>query len=151
MEIIDTVALISINETAIAQLVSFLIFLFIMNRIMFRPIRNTMEKRSDFIKNLKQDTDNAENEFDNLSFEFNNKQKEIKIEALKIAKEIEESAKLQAKEINEITRNKTKVLLKNAETQIKQQVDIAKTSFSHEVEIIMVNIMEKILNRRLAQ
>ena len=39
MQIISNIALISINETLVVQLISFLIFLFIINRIMFRPLR----------------------------------------------------------------------------------------------------------------
>ena len=45
MQIISNIALISINETLIVQLISFLIFLFVINRIMFRPLRKTVGPR----------------------------------------------------------------------------------------------------------
>ena len=38
MQIVSNVALISINETLVVQLISFLIFLFVINRIMFSSI-----------------------------------------------------------------------------------------------------------------
>ena len=38
MEIVSKIALITINETLVIQLVSFLIFLFVINRMMFRPV-----------------------------------------------------------------------------------------------------------------
>jgi len=149
MEIINTTALISINETSIAQLVSFLIFLFIMNRIMFRPLRDTMEKRSNFIKGLTQDISDAEDEFDNLSSQLKIKKRNVRAEALKIANELDESAKKQAKEINDATRLKSKTLLKSTENQIIKQIDKARVSLHQEAEAIMTGIMEKVLNRRL--
>ena len=45
MQIITNIALISINETLIVQLLSFLIFLFIINRVMIRPLRGVMSDR----------------------------------------------------------------------------------------------------------
>ena len=39
MQIVSVEALLSINETLIFQLLSFLIFLFIIKRMMFRPLR----------------------------------------------------------------------------------------------------------------
>ena len=55
MEIIATNALISINETAIVQLVSFLIFLYVMNRIMFRPLLSTISQRKELISDFQKD------------------------------------------------------------------------------------------------
>ena len=52
MQIISNVALISINETVVVQLLSFLLFLYIMNRIMFRPLRNVMAQREDHLKQI---------------------------------------------------------------------------------------------------
>jgi len=45
MQIVSNVALISINETMVVQLISFLIFLFVINRVMFRPLRESMHER----------------------------------------------------------------------------------------------------------
>ena len=60
MQIISNIALISINETVIIQVISFLIFLYIINRIMFRPLRNVMADRENHIKMLQQDIVAAE-------------------------------------------------------------------------------------------
>ena len=49
MHIVSNIALISINETLIIQLVSFLIFLFLINRIMFRPLSHVMVERENHL------------------------------------------------------------------------------------------------------
>ena len=67
MQIISNVALISINETLIIQVISFLIFLFIINRIMFRPLRNVMNDRKSHISKIQQDIVNAQSEYETLT------------------------------------------------------------------------------------
>ena len=67
MHIISNIALISINETLFVQLLSFLIFLFIINRIMFRPLKRVMNVRVDYIDQIKTDTVDAIQEFEKLT------------------------------------------------------------------------------------
>lgn len=151
MEIISTTALISINETFIVQLVSFLIFLFIMNRIMFRPLREVMEKRSIFIEKLMQDIKDAENVFENLSNEIKQKKEMGKKEALQVKKELEADAKRQIEKISADARKKAAALQIETEQSLRRQMDMAKGSIQVEAKTVMVSIMEKILNRRLPQ
>ena len=61
MQIISNIALISINETVIVQIISFLIFLYIINRIMFKPLRGVMADRENHIKSIQQDIVSADN------------------------------------------------------------------------------------------
>ena len=60
MQIISTIAMISINETLIIQLISFLIFLFIINRIMIQPLRSVSREREAHIQKIELDTVAAE-------------------------------------------------------------------------------------------
>ena len=60
MQIVSNIALISINETMVVQLISFLIFLFVINRVMFRPLRNTMQEREHDIEGIRVDIRDAE-------------------------------------------------------------------------------------------
>lgn len=55
MEIIKTTALITINETLWVQLIGFLVFLFIINRVMFRPVRRNMAARETHFSGLADD------------------------------------------------------------------------------------------------
>lgn len=55
MEIIKTTALITINETLWVQLIGFLIFLFIINRVMFRPVKRNLAAREAHLSDLADD------------------------------------------------------------------------------------------------
>jgi F-type H+-transporting ATPase subunit b len=62
MEIVSNIALITINWTLFHQLIAFLIFMFIMNRIMFRPIQRVMDERDNLIERINQETINTAKE-----------------------------------------------------------------------------------------
>ena len=55
MEIVYTNGMITINETLVVILLSFLIFVMILNRLMFRPLRETIKKRDDHLNTLDND------------------------------------------------------------------------------------------------
>ena len=67
MEIVSNIALISINATMFHQLIAFLVFLFIINRIMFRPLRSVMGERESFMEKIRLDTVDATKEFEHLT------------------------------------------------------------------------------------
>jgi len=142
--------LITVNETLLVQLFSFLIFLFIINRIMFRPLRNTMDKRVRHIEDIKNDIDNADMELKNVTNLIKEGEIVIKKEAQKMREKLEDSGKQQATEQIEISRDEIAKLKKTAENQIKGQIDEAREQIKTEFEIVSVTIMEKILDRRMA-
>ena len=142
--------LITVNETLLVQLFSFLIFLFIINRIMFRPLRNTMDKRVRHIEDIKNDIDNADMELKNVTNLIKQGEMAIKKEANKMREELEDSGKKQAAEQIEIGRDEIAKLKETAENQIKGQIEEAREQIKTEFETVSVTIMEKILDRRLA-
>lgn len=66
MEIIKTTALITINETLWVQLIGFLVFLFIINRVMFRPVRRNMASREAYFSALADEITTLQNELETI-------------------------------------------------------------------------------------
>jgi len=151
MQIISNIALISINETMIIQLISFLIFVFIINRIMFRPLRNTMDERENYIQELKKGVDDAGNELSSLKVTLTKQESIVKTEAFELRADMEEAGNQKAREIfaevkQEITEEKASI-----KREIDDQILEAKKRMEEESKILAVHIMEKMLERRLAQ
>ena len=142
--------LITVNETLFVQLFSFLIFLFIINRIMFRPLRSTMDKRDRYIDDIKNDIDNADMELKNVTNLIKQGEMAIKKEAQEMREKLENSGKEQAVEQIEASREEIAKLKETAENQIKGQIEDAREQIKTEFEILSVTIMEKILGRRMA-
>ena len=149
MEIINTNALISINETLIVQVIAFLVFLFVINRIMFRPLRNAMHERENYIQNLQNDIAAAEDEYTLLTEQINEQGDALRKEALQINAKLENTANQQSDEIVSVTRKEIDDLRKKTEKEIEAQLIEARKKIQDESEALSQSIMEKVLERGL--
>jgi len=149
MQIISNTALISINETMIIQLVSFLIFLFFINRIMFRPLKESMEERDTYISNLDRDILNTKKEMDDILKDLKKKEKTAREEAHEVRIGLEEEGSRKALEIHDNLMKAISDLRQKTEADVMQQITAARQHLQKESESLAVTIMEKVLNRRL--
>ena len=149
MQIISTVALISINETLIFQVISFLIFLFIINRILFRPLRRTMAERETYIENIQKDIIDAENQIKDLTKQIQKQEKAVRNEAFEQETKLEASANQQAEELLASVRKEVNASKEQARKDIDAQISAARKHIQKESEDLAKNIMEKVLLRRL--
>lgn len=149
MEIIATTALISINETFIVQLVSFLIFLYVINRIMFRPLLSTIEQRDDYIDRVKEEILTGRDNLDQLVRELDQQRSQVIKEADTAVHSLESEGDHRASELVEEARQQITALRQETEKQVEDQVQQARQSLAGEVEAITVTIMEKVLHRRI--
>jgi F-type H+-transporting ATPase subunit b len=149
MEIIATNALISINETSIVQLVSFLIFLYVMNRVMFRPLLSTISQRKELISDFQKDIISGKEDLVRLGKDLDREQAKVIQEAHKVVLSIETKGDQRASEILEEVRQQISELRHETEIRVKDQVRQARMELAGEVEAITLTIMEKVLHRRL--
>ncbi len=149
MEIVSNIALITINWTLFHQLIAFLIFMFIMNRIMFRPIQRVMDERDNLIERINQETIDTAKELERLTDELQARESAVRGESLGVRRRLEEKGSNEAAEILESTRQKIKSMKEKAEIEIDAKISDAKKHLQKESEALMVNIMEKLLDRRL--
>ena len=149
MEIISNIALITINATLFHQLVAFLIFLFIINRIMFRPLRSVMAERDDVIEKIKLDTTNAGDTIERLCDELKERESKVRKEALKVQHELEEKGKQESAEILKSTLQEIELLKDKNEANVNAQIMEARKALQKESNALALNIMEKLLDRRL--
>ncbi|MGB5990884.1 MAG: hypothetical protein WBG61_01045 [Desulfobacterales bacterium] len=151
MHIISNIALITINETLFVQLLSFLIFLFIINRIMFRPLQNVMSERANYMNKIKVDTVDTIQELEDLTKKLKVQESEVRIQALELKRELEESGSVKSSEILASTRKEIEAIKEKAEMEVNVQLSEARKHIQEESEALAMNIMEKLLDRRLAQ
>jgi F-type H+-transporting ATPase subunit b len=148
MEIISNIALISINETLIVQVIGFLVFLFVINRIMFRPLRNVMSDREIHIERVKRDIIQAQNEVASITSQIQEQEVATRQEAMALKDELETNGSQQAKEI--FTSVKEKIVISSQKVQQEISVRIAeeRQSLEKESQALALNIIDKILDRR---
>jgi F-type H+-transporting ATPase subunit b len=150
MHVIENIALISINETLVVQLISFLIFLFIINRIMIRPLRETMAERDNHIQRVKQDILDSREALETIVAASREEEKEIRREALAVAAEMENLAKTEAQGILGAARDDIIAQKRQAQVEIENRLAESMQSLKKEAETLSVSVMEKVLNRKVA-
>lgn len=149
MQIISNIALISINETLIVQLISFLIFLFIINRVMFRPLRRIMIERENHMEKINLDIVDAGKSFDRITDQIRQKETAVRAEAFGLSEKIRERGiEKSAKMLSEVRAEISK-LQSNARVEADAQLARARKKLDAESEVLAVGIMEKVLERRL--
>ncbi len=150
MQIISNIALISINETLVVQLISFLIFLFIINRIMIRPLRETMTERDDYVQKIQKDTINAHRRVDQIVAASRQEEQEIRQTALNVVSQMENLGNQEANGIINAAREDIAAQKRQTQKEIEQELAQAMTRVQAEAQALSLAIMEKVLNRKVA-
>lgn len=150
MQIVSNIALISINETLLVQLVSFLIFLFVINRLMFRPLRSTMSQREFYMEEMETEIEEAERNYDRALAEIQEKEGEVREAAFTLSRECEDAGTREAEAIFDAARQEIAALRAKAESRVNAQIEEARKQVKAESETLAVHIMEKVLSRSLS-
>lgn len=148
MEIISSIALISINETLIVQVIGFLIFLFVINRIMFRPLQNVISDRDIHIEGIRRDIVQAQNEVESFASQIEEQDSAARAEAFGIKDQIEAAGSQQAKEIYASVKDEIAASSKKIQQEIAHRLAEERQNLEKESQELALSIIEKILDRR---
>lgn len=151
MQIVSTIGLITINETVFIELISFLIFLFLINKIMFRPLKEVMAEREEHISDISGSIEKSKNQLTEMDEQVRAQELAAIKEANHHKKSLEEDGTLQANAILEESRKEIQAIKQESQQFINSQIAKAKVEIKNESEKLAVLIMEKVLDRRLAQ
>jgi F-type H+-transporting ATPase subunit b len=150
-QIVSNIALISINATLVVQLVSFLIFLFLINGILIQPLRRTMAERTGYLDKMKLDILEAEEEMLRQLKQLAAREKRVRRDAQLATKEIEDEGQRLASEIIKGVRKEMESLRRKTQQTVSEQLAAARQRLEQESESLALSIMEKLLNRRLTR
>ncbi|MGD9333299.1 MAG: hypothetical protein PVJ53_18430, partial [Desulfobacterales bacterium] len=145
-----TTALITINETLWVQLILFLIFLFLINRIMFRPVRRNMADREVHFLSLRQDIHLLQEEIDALSDQAAAEEDHLRTTAKRASEALREEGRQEAKRLMNEALEDIRALQQEAEKQLDASLASAQGQVAHESQGLAVSIIEQFLTRRTA-
>ncbi len=151
MEIVSKIVMVSINETLIIELISFLIFLFLINRIMFRPLNTVMQERDEHIDGISKDIQSAQEKIDDLNKQLEKQEKATIEEATRHRIELENDGAKQAEAILDESRQEINAIKSENKKFVDDQIADARKTLKTEAERLATEIMEKILDRRLVR
>jgi F-type H+-transporting ATPase subunit b len=150
MEIISKIALISINETLVVQVLSFLIFMVLMNRIMFRPLNTAMREREAYIDRMEADVAAAGKRLDDMQAQLKARGATMLREAASLKQSCLDEGGQEAAALVTSARDDIGRMKAAAARDAEEQMAAARQSLRAEADALSTCIIEKLLERRVA-
>jgi len=150
MKIVSEVALISINGTLFVQLLSFLFFLWLINRLMIQPLRQAVEERRFYISRIKDETVAAEKSCDKRSRDMALQEAQVRQQGALIRQEHEQLAAEQAQQLIFAAEAQIRQIRAEAEAAQARNLEMVRSQIGDLAPQLATAIMEKLLERRLA-
>jgi F-type H+-transporting ATPase subunit b len=141
--------MVSINATLVFQVVQLLVLIFILNRIMFRPILKLTTERDSFLEKSKVDMRNMESEVERLRGVFLSKEADARKRASREGLDLKNAAMTEVERILEESSKSAAGIRSEAEQAARAQIETTKPLLAGEAEILADDIVGRIIGRRL--
>ncbi len=135
----------------LAQLINFLIVVFVLWRFAIKPLIKTMDKRNAEIKKGLDDAEEARQRLIQVEQEVEEKFKQARLEAQKIIDSANQHASQIKKEEMEKTRAEVEQMMKRAEERIKAEHKAMLDGAKEELAELVSSALEKILTEKFSK
>ena len=133
------------NATFIIAMISFVVFIFIMNTIFYKPILNIIEERKKLIDSYYNDAKNFKAEAENIIQEKDNKLAETLSKAKAIISKGTLDAENKARALTDNAKFEAREKIAEQKDELHKQTDAIKDNLKTEVENLSDVIVSRIL------
>ena len=148
MQVVENVALISINATMVVQLVSFLIFMVLFNRVMIRPLRTIMTERQAFVQRVRDDVVAAASAFDEIARQIEHQESEARQAASNVREQLVEAGQQSVADVLNQTREEIGAMRRSAQKEADETISAARESIQAEAEHLADHMVAALLEQR---
>ena len=135
------------DESVFFQVANFLLLIFILNKILFKPIRNVLIQRKEKIQGLEERIDTFSKDLEEKEEAYAAGIKEARAKGMQAKAALMEAAGEEEKELIGKINNKAQADLAEVRAQITKNTEAVKASLLQEVDGFAEAISEKILGR----
>ncbi len=143
--------MVNIDYTLILVIVNFIVLLFILKKLLYKPLMDFINKRESQIRDDLQGAKELKEE----STKILEKQKELlrkaKEEARSIRDEATKSAKIQSEQILHDSEKQRDVIIQEAQEIIDVEVNKAKESIQSQIGDFVIELTDKIIGKKLTE
>lgn len=150
MQVVENIALISINATLFVQLGSFLVFMVIFNRVMVRPLRKMMNERNDHVRKIVDEIHQTDAALDDINLQIETQENQVRAAAFKIQQRLEDEGQHKADDIVAKTREEIARLRHAAQKENEAKIAATRQQIESEAGPIADQMIAVLLGRRSA-
>jgi F-type H+-transporting ATPase subunit b len=142
--------LIEINWSILIQMINFLLLIFILNIVLYKPLLKILDERDKRISDTQQKTKEFFEETEKMISAYNEKLQLAKIEAMTQKNNARKDATEKANVIIEESRKEAERLIIEVKQQISKEIETARKELEPELEKMAITISEQVLGRKVA-
>ena len=139
--------MINIDGSLFIQIINFLFLIWVLNLLLYKPIRNIILQRKDKVSGMEQDVEQAEAKALEKNAAFADGIKDARVKGLEAKKAMMQEGEEEEKKIFSKINEKAQADLIKIKEQIAEQTKEAKTALLKDVDNFADAISEKILGR----
>jgi F-type H+-transporting ATPase subunit b len=141
--------MIEVNVTLLIQMANFLVLLFLMNHVLYRPIRRVVAQRRDFIAERQTAIETAEAEAQSSAEQMNLRIQDARKLGRQRIQEFKAQAYEQEKALLQSAMGQAAGQVQQMRDQIRTEIDGARKKLSGQVKTFSQELAQKILGRSL--
>ncbi len=141
---------INVDWTILWQLANFLVLIWLLNTIVYKPVRNILQKRATLTAELKSDIENSQESAREDQAVLVLRQLETKGQGMQIWEELKKKAQTEELAKLQEAMRRNNEFLSQQRAEINSQIELAGAKLDHEVEQFAREIAGKILQRSLS-
>lgn len=135
--------------TLFIQMINFLILLFVLNLILFRPIRKIMKERNGIVETFNSDIASLTDEAQASMEEFEEKVLEARKEGMGKVQSMKDEGERAEVELIAATTQEVQAKIEEARKKVASDIQDARTELQKQVQTFSVAVSEKILGRSI--
>jgi len=138
---------ITLNKALFIQFVNFVLLVFILNALLYRPIRQAIKQREEKINQDREEANRLAKEAEIRLNEWNKGLEEAKKAGLEKQGELMKGAKDEERAIITKVREETEDFIKKMRAEMAKDMEAARETLKSQAEAFSLEIAEKILGR----
>ena len=142
--------MIELNWTFFVQVLNFLVLMFILNKILYKPILKVLDERDERIVGGREKAKELISDSDTILSSYNGKLQVAKIEALGTKNTARKEASDEANVIIAEARGKAEGIISQVQQDMAREIERVKKELEPEVGIMAATIAQQILGRKVA-
>jgi F-type H+-transporting ATPase subunit b len=135
------------DYTLLIQIVTFLILIYILNLLLYKPILAIIDRRKKQLEELENEIKLFKESVDKRVAEYEEKLKQAKANATELKKEIIKEGDNHAKSIIDVVRNEIPLMTQEFQQKMDKEIQAARQILSSQSRKLSLEIAEKVLGR----
>lgn len=136
---------------ALATFLAFIVLLLVVFYVAYKPVKNLLKKRGDYVEGKIKDAESMKLEADKLLSDANKEYKEKKIEAIGIVEKAKADATKEREAILDKARKEKEIEVERTRLEIAQEVEASKDEIHREIVSVAIDASTKILEREVSK